>query len=313
MTKPYDATLNSLIDAHLDDWARYIANRCGVPMGVVSSIDTDLSVNLQADRLFRMDGETPLILHLEMESSSRRGIPRRMLRYNVFTHEQHELPVHSVLLLLRPEARASDQTGTLRLVGGHGREYLRFDYSVIRVWEEPLESLLNAGLGLAPLSILTNEASVNLPVAFDRLLTSVRAQGTSETIVKDLLSSIFVLSGLRYEAEQMESLYRSLSMTLEDSTTYQLILKRGEARGIAIGEERGEERGIAIGEERGDVLRSQSTILKLGTKRFGAVPRAIDEQIRSTDNPVRLEAITDRLLDATSWEELLQVEPPAGR
>lgn len=302
MPKSFDATMNSLIDAHLDDWARYLANRCGVPMGRVSSIDTDLSVNLQADRLFRIDGQTPLILHLELESSSQRNVPRRMLRYNSFTHELTELPVHSILLLLRPEARASDQTGVLSVQGGHGREYLRFEYSVIRLWEERLSDVLNAGLGLTPLSILTNEASANLPAAFEALESRVRQQSPTLEIVKDLLSSVYILCGLRYEPEQIELLYRNLSMTLEDSTTYQQILKRGEQRGIALGEQR----GIALGEQRGKLESALAITIRLGIKRFGPIPSVIETSLRAITELATLEAIGDRLLDVTSWDELLQ-------
>ena len=83
MAKPFDATLNTLIDAHAADWAAFLAVRTGVPPGPATVIDTDISSTLQADRLFRVDGPTPAVLHLELESSGRLGIPRELLRYNI--------------------------------------------------------------------------------------------------------------------------------------------------------------------------------------------------------------------------------------
>jgi hypothetical protein len=148
MAKPFDATLNSLIDGHVSDWAGFLAARCGVPMGAVTPLDTDLSVTLQPDRLFRIDGPFPAVLHLELESTSRLGIPRELLRYNAFAHHLTDLPVESLLVLLRPKANAGDQTG---------------------------EYLLAAGPGVAPLALLTNEAAADLPAAFARFRDSLRA------------------------------------------------------------------------------------------------------------------------------------------
>ena len=41
MSKPFDATLNALIDAHADDWAAFLAARVGLPLGPVTPLDTD--------------------------------------------------------------------------------------------------------------------------------------------------------------------------------------------------------------------------------------------------------------------------------
>ena len=73
-----------------------------------------------------------------------------------------------------------------------------------------------------------------------------------------------MLCGLRYDQNQIENLYRELSMTLEDSTTYQLILKRGLTRGRTEG--RTEE--------------AQGLVLLLGGKRFGAASPAVEAAVR---------------------------------
>src|SRR5688500_11131906 len=98
MAKAFDATLNSLIDDHVADWANFLAARAGVPPGPAVVLDTDLSTTLQADRLFRIDGPVPAVLHLELESTGRRGIPGELLRYNVAAWGVAGLPVHTVLV-----------------------------------------------------------------------------------------------------------------------------------------------------------------------------------------------------------------------
>ena len=152
MAKPFDATLNSLIDAHAADWAAYLCAKLGVPATPAEVIDTDLSVTSQADKLFRLAGPPAGLLHLELESTGRRGIPEELLRYNVLARAAAGgLPVHSFLMLLRPKATAADLTGELVLAGADGRPYLSFRYTVIRVWQERAADLLAAGVGLAPL------------------------------------------------------------------------------------------------------------------------------------------------------------------
>ncbi len=111
MAKQFDSTLNAMIDGDPTNWGNFLAARAGVPSGPIRTLDTDLSSTLQADRLFQVDGPARAILHLELESTSRLGIPGELLRYNVATWGVHDLPVHSIVVLLRPKANASDLTG----------------------------------------------------------------------------------------------------------------------------------------------------------------------------------------------------------
>jgi hypothetical protein len=272
-----------------------------VPPGPESVLDTDLSRTLQPDRLFRVDGPTPAVLHLELESTGRLGIPAELVRYNVFARGVTDLPVHTVLVLLRPKANATDLTGRLEWHGADGREYLTFRYTVIRVWQESVADLLAAGPGLAPLALLTNEAAADLPAAFARFRDRLRSDRVAGNFQKNLIGSTFVLCGLRYSPEQIDTLYRDLSMTLEDSTTYQLILNRGMLLGEARGEDRGEARGEAIGKLRG----KQELVLRLGTQRFGPPPQEVEAAVRGGTDPDRLDRIAGRLLDAADWADLL--------
>ena len=307
MAKQFDSTLNILIDEHLSDWANFLAAHCGVPPGPASALDTDLSATLQADRLFRIDGEVPAAIHLEMETSGRLGIPKRLLRYNVAANAVVELPVHSVLVLMRPAANATDLTGTLEVHGADGVPYLTFRYRVVRVCEQPLTTLL-ATPGTASLALLTNEAAANLPAAFARFRERLKADAVPSIVERGLLGSTFMLCGLRYTPDQVETLYRELSMTLEDSSTYQLVLKRGEARGEKIGEARGEKIGEARGEARGRALEAQSLVSLLGTQKFGAPPAGTEEALRAITDRERLERIVGRILTATDWADLLATQ-----
>jgi hypothetical protein len=78
-------------------------------------------------------------------------------------------------------------------------------------------------------------------------------------------------------------------MTLEDSTTYQLILNKGEARG----------------EARGRTVESQSLVLLVAGQRFGQPQAAVEAAVRAITDRDRLERMAARLLSATDWNDLL--------
>jgi predicted transposase YdaD len=200
-------------------------------------------------------------------------------------------------MLLRPKANASDLTGYFELLGADNKPYASFRYTVVRLWEESVEDLISAGPGIAPLALLTNEAAVDLPSAFSRLRERLRSDAVPGKVESVVLGSAYVLCGLRYTAQQIENLYRDLSMTLEDSTTYQLILQKGRTEG----RNEGRNEWVALGR----VEEAQSLILRLGTKRFDQPPAAIALAIRAIADHERLVRMADRVLDAADWNELL--------
>lgn len=63
--------------------------------------------------------------------------------------------------------------------------------------------------------------------------------------------------------------------------------------------------GIPIGEARGSVKEAQTILLRQGTKRFGPPTARTWRRIASITSIERLERLAERLLDVTSWQELL--------
>jgi hypothetical protein len=285
MPKQYDSTLNAMMDDDPIRWGKYLASRIGVPLGPITTLDTDLSSTLQADRMFRIDGESPAVLHLELESTGRLGIPGELLRYNVAAWGVSGLPVHSIVMLLRPKANASDLTGYFEVSGADNKPYLMFRYTTVRIWEESVDSFLEAGSGISPLALLTNEAARDLASAFNRLRERLRTDGVPDILERVVLGSAYVLCGLRYTPQQIDNLYRDLHMTLEDSTTYQLILQKGIAQG--------------------QVKEAQSLILLQGSQRFGHASTTITATIQAITDHDRLKRIASHVLNASGWDDLL--------
>lgn len=297
MAKPFDATLNSMIDLQPADWASCFGSIVGIPPGPSTALDTDLATTLQADKLFRIDGERPALLHLELEANPRTGIPRELMRYNTLIDHQHDLPVETVLILLRPKALASDQTGRYQRFGVGGGMIAEFHYRVERVWERSVDFWLDSGVGLAPLALLTDEADANLERALTRVRECLQENRTEEKVAKSLLGSSYVLCGLRYNRDRIAELFRRLSMLMEDSTTYQEILEKGLSQGLS----RGRDQGIAEGK----MEAKRELLLRLGTKRFGPPNSAVAQTILEIDNSNRLTLLNEKLLDAVSWDDLI--------
>jgi hypothetical protein len=61
MAKPFDTILKTLLDVHEDDWAAYLAAQAGGPFGQVTDNGTDLSITIQADKVYRINGPVPAL------------------------------------------------------------------------------------------------------------------------------------------------------------------------------------------------------------------------------------------------------------
>jgi hypothetical protein len=69
-------------------------------------------------------------------------------------YERYGLPVHTVLILLRPSADRRDLTDQVRYQARSGRGGLMFDFEIVRLWQRPVEALLAGPLGMLPLAPL---------------------------------------------------------------------------------------------------------------------------------------------------------------
>ncbi len=200
MAKPFDATLEQLLDLFAVDWIEWLAPELGLPAGIgVDPLDVDLStVQVAADRVFRLRPPAEGLLHIEPQASWDGALPDRLLLYNALLRDRYGGPVYSVAILLRPEANASRLTGTLARHFADGTEYHRFHYRVIRVWELHPDALFAGGLGALPLALLTDDARDRLDLLIDRLDTQLRQPDVGEITRRTILTSSYILLGLRY-------------------------------------------------------------------------------------------------------------------
>jgi predicted transposase YdaD len=103
-----------------------------------------------------------------------------------------------------------------------------------------------------------------------------------------LWTAAFVLMGLIYLKESIEVLFQGMH-NMKDSVTYQAILEEGREEGRAEGETK---EAIKI-------------LKKLGTRRLGPPDLSVLATIEAITDVERIESLSERLLDVSSWEELL--------
>jgi predicted transposase YdaD len=281
---PFDVTMKDLIEENARAWAERFHP---YPVLDVAVIDADVStVTAHADKVLRVreaDG-SECLLNIEAEGRHAADVPDRMLHYAVLLRHHHGLPVRSVVILLRASANASAVTGTLEVRRRPDEPpYLTFTYEVVRLWAEPLAPLLAGPVGLLPLAPLTDEAQADLPGVVGRVVERLRTETTREQAGK-METATLILMGMRYEKEFVEQLFRGVE-DMEESTTYQAILQRGEERGAA--------RSL------------RETILRQGRRKFGEPSAELVQTLEGIANLERLQGLTDRVSDAASWQELL--------
>jgi hypothetical protein len=172
MSKPFDATLKDLIRNHAADWLTFLGLTPGGPVEMLP--DTDLSaVTAAADKFLRVGSDPPWLLHLELESSPRSRPAGRLQWYNTLARYHYDLPVWTVVVLLRREANATELTGLYQHQLPGQAPYLEFRYQVVRLWEVPVERFLHGGPGLLPLAPLADVPEAHLPQVVQQMGQSI--------------------------------------------------------------------------------------------------------------------------------------------
>ncbi len=291
MSKPFDASAKDLLEADPESWIAYLHLK---HQGPVRVIDSDLSsVTAEADKVLRIDDPEPWLVHVELQASHDLRLAHRMLRYNVLLNYRHGLPVLSAAVLLRRSTDIPELSGGLEQRLTDGQSYLSFRYRVVRAWEQPVESILQGGLGTLPLAPLADVTIDDLPNVLSRMGERFRAEASpSESAT--LWSATELLLGLRYPPDVADQILQGVHHMIfgihgiEESSTYQAILAKGRAEG----------------EARGRAEEAKRILMIQGQKRFGLPPEPITTAIEALDLE-QFERLVERLDEVSTWEELL--------
>jgi predicted transposase YdaD len=302
MRKPFDATMRKLIEMGPAAWLRFLHVMITDP-NRVRVIDSNLStVTAEADKVLWVDEPEPRIEHIELQAGRDVGLPGRVHYYNTSLGRAHDVPVHSTIVLLRPAADGPDVKGIHERRYRNGDVYDWFRYDVLRIWEQPVEEILAAGLPVLPLAPVANIEPAKVPEVLMAISERFVRETSPEQAVT-LWAATKVLMGLRYPKEQVEVFTRGVSAMIlgirgiEESSVYQDIFAQGEAKGRVDGRDEGRVEGA--------VEEARKTLLRQGRKKLGPPSETIEARITELADLDRLNDLLDRVLDVATWDQLL--------
>ncbi len=191
-----------------------------------------------------------------------------------------------MLVLLRPAADGPELTGMYeKEFPGRGPN-LWFRYDVVRVWEIPPERFLKAGLPLLPLAPVSNVTPEQLPAVLTAVAERLRDEADRE-LKTTLWAATEILLGLYHPEGRVKELTEEITTMvlgirgIEESSVYQGILAKGKA------------------EEAREIL------IRQGRKKWGEPDEQVLTRIAAINDLAQLNLLRERILDATSWDELL--------
>ena len=160
-----------------DDPAAWLEGFGIGPRGPVEVIDSDITtLSAAADKVIRVGGAEPYLVNIELQSSHETTLARTLWYRQVALDYRHDLPVLTVLVLLRKEANSPSLTGRYDRHMPDGWQTNRYDYRVVRLWQEDVKSFLNAGIGLVPLAPLADITEDSLPSLVQHMAKRINAE-----------------------------------------------------------------------------------------------------------------------------------------
>lgn len=277
----FDATLKDLAREYPRDFVTTFAAPTSQPL---SLLNVDLStVTASADLAVGIGDPLEEIFHLDFQSTAKSDKHLDILVYNTLLHRHHKVPVHSLVVLLRRQAAHSNLSGAISYATRGERGKIDFRYEVVRLWEYSAEDLLSGKIGitpLAPLGKLPTEVSMQEGLAdiIQRLVDRLVKEAAPDRS-KHLLTSAFLLTGLRVSVETAKELFRGAS-AMQESSTYVAIVDEGREK------------------------QNKRIILRLGEKRLGSPDESARAKLAAISDIDRLEEITDKIFEVSSWQEL---------
>ena len=317
--RPFDVSLKYLIELDARGWLDWLRLP---PDGPVESIASDVGTVLaEVDKVLRIDGSDPWLAHIEVQASLDDRLESRLLQYHALLHHRHGLPVETTVVLLRPEAEGPRLSGRYQRRGRFGNLTFSFEYRVVRLWERPLQELLDGGLGVLPLAPLANVEPMDMPPVIKRLDERLSDEA-DPTTADEIWQTILLLLRLRYDEDEVHTMVLP-SEVFRETRLYQLLREdarrdveaeahaKGLAEGHAKGRAEGQAEGRAEGRAEGQVGEARRVLLALGTERLGTPDATTLSTLDDLIDVEALERLLRRVLTASSWQELLEGQDKA--
>ena len=234
MRKPWDRHMKRLLSEAPQDFVEWLLTGA-IFIGIVSNELDPETDPIYADLLFEVTllGQ-PMFLHVEFQRRRDAKMAERLWAYNHKATLQYNCAVWSVVIYLKEDGNVPSSPLLIDLPNGQGVH--RFDFGIIKLWENSTTELEQMGLlGLLPLLPLTREGARREVVE----RTIARLAPAEEQPKQELLTLTYGLASLAFENEaDQEWLKRRFEMLYDmlwDTPAFQDIRKKGLQEGLERG------------------------------------------------------------------------------
>ena len=275
----FDSIAKHLIHTYPADFARFALQQDDVQILGVVDTEQPTAETHRTDSLIRVHvgGEEVLVHHEFQTTDSKPPMPRRMIGYIGRGIEQHNRPIYSNVIYLRPDAGRNDPGYYVQ--ERHGYRVL-VQYKVIRLIEIDGQRILAAGsLGLLPFApLMQPPAGVDAEGWLRQCVNRAQQVPMDERRKANYLADLAMLSGLVYNLE-------TITTIIEEETMY-------ESSVVQYFTEKGIKQGIKQGIEQGGRERTIEALLEVLEIRFGlAASDPLVARIEATDDVPRLKQL----------------------
>jgi hypothetical protein len=272
MPGPLDDVLKHLTELSPQDWVVH----GGWAAAPASVIDADIAtVTGATDKVIRVDGPPDWLLSVDFHSGhdALQLLPK-MLLYNAALGKRHNLLVRSLAVVLHRRADSPRLTGLYERGFPGEPADVTLRYRVVRVWQVPPERWLAGGLGVLPLAPLGAVQEADLPAVIAQMKQRLDRE-VPRGQAAELWSATYILMGVRYADALIETLLQGV-LAMEESVTYQKIIRKGKAEGLT----------------EGRVEEARRILFLLGRDQFGEPPADVQAALDAVTEVNRLEELT---------------------
>ena len=304
----YDTISKRLIQTYPQDFIRFTLQRDDVAFLALLDTEQPTVDAHRADSFIRARiGEEEVVLHYEFQTtdSTDPPMPRRMAGYIGRAIEQYDLPIHSAVIYLRPDAGRNDP--------GHYAQdrygcQIVIQYKVIRLTEVEGQRVLDAGhSGLIPFALLMKPPEgMGSEAWIQTCVDRVRALSLDESAKSDFLTGLAVLGGLVHDRDLISNLLskEGLMDIIRESSFAQYLLEQE----IEENKEQWIKQGIEQGIEQGERERAVEDILDVLAIRFDlSTAHPLSARIAAIEDLQRLKQLHRTAIQVTSLEAFQQV------
>ena len=286
----YDNVCKFLAENYSRDFAQWLL---GESIELTQLSPSELMVEpIRADALILLESQDT-VLHLEFQTQPDPEIPFRMVDYRLRIYRRYpQKQMRQVVIYLKPTNSELVQQTVFAIEG------TRHEFEVIRLWEQPVEELLQFP-GLLPLAILGQTEN--------RVQTLQQINQQIETLSnprqrRNVTAATSILAGLLLEKEIIQRLLRE--EIVKESVIYQEIVAEATAKGLVEGLAEGRRQGLQQGLQEGRLEGEATIVLRLLRRKIGEIDATLEATIRGL-SITQLETLSEALLDFTNRGDLV--------